>query len=235
MLLGGETPVTDKTELFPDRGSELYKSYGIRPTLPVRTKVEGLHLVYRLSVSQIAELLGISISVVRDEIEELREDWKRLGKPLSLDEREMERGRMIAGLDRLIQQIDDQIISSGDGSKLLTLKMNAMDRQAKLRGLEYDKRQQAVDEEESEANIFGAVEEQIKSLPSERLEDMMARLEEDPTQSSSGDRVESSSPSPEIALSEAKAMLPPEPESSSPSPVPESPSPPSSPSSWDLD
>lgn len=210
---------------------ELFKCYGIRPNLPLRTKVEHLHLTYRLPVHQIADLLKISSNVVMDEIEELKEDWKRMGKPLSSDDREMERGRLIAGLDRLIQQIDDQIIASGDGSKVLSLKLNAMEKRAKLLGLEFDKRQQVVDNEEAEAGILETVQEKIDAMPSDMLEQMMAWLNDEVDQFSSGDLPSSSSSSPEPALSglanaELKTEGPPASSSSSSSPAP-------SPGHWD--
>lgn len=207
---------------------ELFKCYGIRPNLPLRTKVEHLHLTYRLPVTQIADLLKISSNVVLDEIEELKEDWKRMGKPLTSDDREMERGRLIAGLDRLIQQIDDQIIASGDGSKVLSLKLNAMEKRAKLLGLEFDKRQQAVEDETAEASILETVEQRIEAMPSDMLEQMMARLEGEVDQFSSGEPPSSSSSSEPALSGLANAEL----KTEGP-PVSSSSSSPSAPGRWD--
>lgn len=172
---------------------ELYRCYGVRPNLPIRTKVEHLHLIYRLPVDQIATLIGVSAQLVIDEIEELKNDWREMGKPLSIDDRELERGRLIASLDRLIQQIDDQLVTvgaAGESNRLLTLKLNALDRRSKLLGLEYDKNQTAA-QESAEASLLETVEQKLDAIPAEQLEKMMAMLDGDIAHFSSGDLPES--------------------------------------------
>jgi len=155
---------------------ELFRCYGLRVNLPVRTKVEHLHLIYRLPVDQIASLLGISRDLVASEIEELKSDWRQMGKPLTMDDRELERGRLIASLDRLIQQIDDQLIGPGDNNRLLTLKLNALDRRVKLLGLEYDKSQTAQNEN-AEVDLLDSVDQRINNLTEDRLEELMHALD----------------------------------------------------------
>lgn len=164
---------------------ELYQTYGIRPNLPLRTKVESLHLIYRLDVNTIATLLRLSNGTVHDEIEALTDEWKRMGRPLTPDERELQRGRYIAELDRTIQQIDDSMVGGGD-SKSLSLKMNALEKRAKLLGLELDKRDRAVDEEEAETTLLEEVDSIINKLRPEDLSAMMAVLDDQSSSSSSG-------------------------------------------------
>jgi len=188
-LMPEELERDDLPAIFANPEDELFKCYGLRPNLPVRTKVEHLHLIYRLPVDQIASLLGITRDLVVSEIEDLKNDWRQMGKPLTSDDRELERGRLIASLDRLIQQIDDQLVGPGDNNRILTLKLNALDRRAKLLGLEYDKSQVAA-EETAEADILETVGQKIDAMDPEKLEEMMRVLDgqiEHLDQSSNGD------------------------------------------------
>ena len=177
---------------FSSPEDKLYKTYGIRASLPIRTKVENLHLVFRLDVRTISELLMISTGVVQDELDSLNEEWKRMGKPLTTDEKELQRGRYIAELEQTIHQINDAIASGGGDSRSLSLKMSAMEKRAKL--LELDKSDKNEEEESGDLSMLDEVRKTIEGMPSEDLEAMMACLDEKPQSSSIGPEVLSGAP-----------------------------------------
>jgi hypothetical protein len=180
-----------KKPVYYNAEDELYKTYGLRPSLPLQTKVENLHLIYRLPVRAIATLLEVDPELVQAELNILNEEWKRMGQPLTSAEREMQRGRYIAALDKTIQQIDDAVALSGSGGdpRSLSLKMSAMEKKAKLLGLDLDRGSKA--QEEEDTSLFDEVEQRINCLPTSKLEEMMAHLED---QSSSTTSIEPAYP-----------------------------------------
>jgi len=163
---------------------ELYKVYGIIANLTFKTKVESLYLVYRLSTKDIANLLNATSLQIQDELDSLATEWKRLGRPLTQDERELQRGRYIAELDRMIQQIDDAIGTGQGDSRSMTLKMNAMEKKAKLMGLDLEKHEKVKDDD-NEEDIPETLEKLLGELPPSALEEMMAVLSDDQSTSSS--------------------------------------------------
>jgi hypothetical protein len=154
----------------------LYETYGLRPALPFKTKVESLHLVYRLTPTEIGELLNATSGQVLDMLEELQADWRKLGKPLTVEERELQRGRYIAELDKTIQQIDNEVANGQSDSRSLTLKMSAMEKRAALLGLALDKSEKIKDDDVGES-LSEEVERLIKDIPPSELEAMMACLD----------------------------------------------------------
>lgn len=160
----------------PPRDEVLYETYGLRPALPFKTKVESLHLVYRLTPVEIGELLNATSDQVLDMLEELKEDWRRLGKPLTVEERELQRGRYIAELDKTIQQIDNEVANGQSDSRSLTLKMSAMERRAALLGLALDKSEK-LKETDIEESLEDEVQRLLKDIPPDELEQMMACLD----------------------------------------------------------
>ena len=178
-------PTEDGEPYYANPEDQLYKVYGLRASLPVRTKVESLHLVYRLPVKDISDLIGVSTNVVRDELENLNDEWKRMGRPLSADERELQRGRYIAELDRTIQQIDDAVANNNGYSRSLSLKINALEKRAKLLGLDLEKHEKTIDED-VEKSMLNEVERMVNELPEDRLAEMMACIEAGQSLSANG-------------------------------------------------
>lgn len=178
---------------------QLYKVYGIRASLPIRTKVESLYLVYRLTVQDIANLLTISHTVVQDELEALNEEWRNLGRPLSPEERELQRGRYIAQLDRTIQQIDDSVATGGGDSRSLSLKMNALEKRAKLLGLDLGKKD-SLTEETEDLTMLEEVDKIIENMPSDKLAEAMLALKGQATSSVSESGLTNSAGKLEIGL-----------------------------------
>lgn len=198
----------------PPMDETLYETYGLRPALPFKTKVESLHLVYRLTPIEIGELLNATSGQVLDMLEELQDDWRRLGKPLTAEERELHRGRYIAELDRTIQQIDNEVANGQSDSRSLSLKMSALEKRAALLGLALDKSER-VKEEDTETSLEEEIQDILQGIPSEELEQMMLCLDscgtvnDDSETQSSG--LISPLPSPEIELPSSPKVIPGEP------------------------
>lgn len=179
-----DTPTVKEYPTYSCPEDELYKVYGLRSNLPFKTKIESLYLVYRLSAKDIANLLNATSLQIQDELDNLEEEWKRMGRPLTQDERELQRGRYIAELDRMIQQIDDAISTGQGDSRSMTLKMNAMEKRAKLMGLDLEKHEKTKDTEDEE-DLNDTLEKMLEGLPSSALEEMMAVLSDGNHSSSS--------------------------------------------------
>jgi len=194
---------------IPSMDETLYETYGLRPALPFKTKVESLHLVYRLTAIEIGELLNATSGQVLDMLEELQSDWRKLGKPLTVEERELQRGRYIAELDKTIQQIDNEVANGQSDSRSLTLKMNAMEKRAALLGLALDKSEKIKDDEVGES-LADEVERLLKDIPPDQLEIMMACLDTCDIPQRSGETSSSSisvSPIPEAPVSDSQSGI----------------------------
>jgi hypothetical protein len=195
--------VREPKSTIPSMDETLYETYGLRPALPFKTKVESLHLVYRLTPIEIGELLNATSGQVLDMLEELQNDWRKLGKPLTVEERELQRGRYIAELDKTIQQIDNEVANGQSDSRSLTLKMNAMERRASLLGLALDKSEK-LKEDNTEESLEDEVQRILKDIPPDDLEQMMACLDTCAVAQISG--LTSSSPVPNSTVPSAPSV-----------------------------
>lgn len=116
---------------------DLYDCYGIRSATPMRIKIETL-LLYRVDAESIAELLGLTLNDAEGKILEIEREWRELGQPLDDEDRELERGRLIAELRKLKNDVD-QLIMTAPNKDNITMKAGLIDRIVKLRGLDSEK------------------------------------------------------------------------------------------------
>lgn len=154
---------TTRTEL-------LWENYAIQPSLPLRTKIEQLMLLWRLPAVTMADLLEIDVEVVKAEIAALNEEWSDLGRPLDEDTRQIVRGQTIADLRRLKTEIEKASAGNPD-SRLLTLKMQVIERLTKIQGIEMERRDTTMDEESS-----NPVEAALGNLTAEQRAELHTRL-----------------------------------------------------------
>lgn len=161
------------------KSEELWMTYAVKPNLPLRSKIEQLTILFRLSVEEMAVLLESTPTAIKLEVEALREEWKSLGRVPDADCREMERGRAIAELNRLAADIDTAMSTGLDKDpRLLNLKLTVIERRARLQGLDIDKRDiPTTSTEEDEETSLQRAERQIQELPSERLEELVQKLQ----------------------------------------------------------
>jgi CO/xanthine dehydrogenase Mo-binding subunit len=164
----------------PAPTGDLWSSYQVNPFWPFRVKVERLLLGWRLDAETIAAVLEEEESRVRDTISAIEASWTELGGGLSPEEKAKERGRMIAELQVIAQQLASLNESSPD-YKHLQLKANLMGQIAKLKGLEIDKKEAALESDDKPETL----EDAIAGLPAERLEALASRLDQPSTESSS--------------------------------------------------
>lgn len=152
------------------RAELLWENYAIQPNLPLRTKIEQLMLLWRLPAVTMADLLEIDVEVVKAEIVALNEEWSDLGRPLDEDTRQIVRGQTIADLRRLKTEIERASAGNPD-SRLLTLKMQVIERLTKIQGIELERRDTTMDEEPA-----NPVEEALGNLTAEQRAELHTRL-----------------------------------------------------------
>lgn len=148
----------------------LWETYSIKAEWPDEQKVELLILMWKLTVEQIADILGLYEDDVRSQVQQIEDGWRNLGRTLTKEERELERGRQIAELERLRSQLEEAYIIHKD-PKFLTQKANVLERLAKLRGLEQDK---GIDK--TVKNDGRTLQEKIDSLPADKNRELLERL-----------------------------------------------------------
>ena len=152
------------------RAELLWENYAIQPSLPLRTKIEQLMLLWRLPAVAMADLLEIDVEVVKSEIAALNEEWADLGRPLDEDTRQIVRGQTIADLRRLKTEIEKASTGNPD-SRLLTLKMQVIERLTKIQGIEMERRDTTMDDVAS-----NPVEEALGNLTAEQRAELHTRL-----------------------------------------------------------
>jgi phage regulator Rha-like protein len=157
-------PGVPENELDP-----LWSIYGVNPGLPFRTKVEQLMLIWNLPLDDIASALKEPISRVQGSFDELNEEWMRIGEGLTESERQLARGKLIKELMRMKSELD--MMGPTQDAKVIQMKMNLIERLAKLQGLDTDKPE--VQEDDSAAN---PIEEAMKNLTPEQRRALLARL-----------------------------------------------------------
>jgi hypothetical protein len=168
-------PTRDPGMVAPKTQEELlWTEYAVKPNLPIKTKIEQLIILWRMPVPVIASLLNISEKVVEEEVVKLNKEWAALGKPLAEEARDIVRGRMIAELLKLKGDID--AFGSQADSRLLTTKLQIIEKLIKLQGIEIDKKDTELDE--SPTNL---IEDALKKLSPNKLEALYARLREEKT------------------------------------------------------
>jgi len=148
----------------------LWSEYSIQPNLPIRSKVEQLMLLWRLPAGAIASLMDLSLSVVQEEIDALNKEWAELGKPLDEESRQVVRGRMIVELTKLKADLETANAGNPD-PRLLTLKLQVIEKLTKLQGLDLDRKNPSIEEES-----MNPVEDAIDALGEERRAELLARL-----------------------------------------------------------
>jgi len=161
------------TEMTRPKSQEeiLWSEYGIKPNLPIRTKIEHLTIVWRLTPHEICTLLQLpSDEFVENELDKLTKEWQELGKPPTEESQEILRGKTIADLLRLKAEIETASNGIVD-SRLLTLKIQVIDKLSKLQGVEFDRR-----EREPEEDIIRPVENALKALSPEQLLELYNKI-----------------------------------------------------------
>lgn len=164
-----DIPVFLRDDYQQTRKEVLYNEYGIKPNLPLRTKIEQLTLAWRLSVREIAHLLELDESTVAKELNILREDWRKLGSPLDDEDREVQKGQTIAELSRLKLQVKEATTGNPD-PRMLTLAMNIEERLMKLKGLD------GKPETDTEEDTINPVENALNQLTPEQQEKLLNKL-----------------------------------------------------------
>lgn len=161
-----------------DLGDPLWVTYGVNPNLPFRAKVEKLLIGWELDVDDIASALGESdVDRVAQVVADVKASWASLGSGLSTEQRVIERGRMLSELIDLKRQLEVLNATSPD-YKHLQLQVTILERMAKLRGIDVDKK------EAEETAKEDPVEKAINSLSPEALKALHTRLSRPPGQSS---------------------------------------------------
>lgn len=148
----------------------LWEIYSIKSEWPTDKKIELLIIMWKLTVDQIADILGMYEDDVKTQVQQIEDAWRNLGRTLSKEERELERGRQIAELDRLRSQLEEAYIIHKD-PKYLIQKANVLERLAKLRGLEQDKHV-----EKGEKRDGRTLQEKIDSMPADKNRELLERL-----------------------------------------------------------
>lgn len=148
----------------------LWSEYAIQPNLPIRTKIEQLMLLWRLPVPQIALVLDLTESLVKEEVKALNNEWLALGRPLDEETRQMVRGKMIAELIRLKAEIEAAAAGNPD-TRLLTLKLQVIERLTKVQGLDVGK------EASYEEQVTNPIEEALGALSPEQRAALLVSLQ----------------------------------------------------------
>ena len=164
-----DIPVFLRDDYQQTKKEVLYNEYGIKPNLPLRTKIEQLTLAWRLSIREIAHLLELDVSTVEKELNILREDWRKLGSPLDDADREVQKGQTIAELSRLKLQVKEATTGNPD-PRMLTLAMNIEERLMKLKGLD------GKPETEVEEDTLNPVENALNQLTPDQQEKLLNKL-----------------------------------------------------------
>jgi hypothetical protein len=158
---------------------KLYELYLIEPDVPLIEKVERL-LLADLFDDDISELLkdppySLDKKTVDEYIETVRDKWKRIGSPLTTEEKELERGKAIARL-RIMR--NDMYTSTGiRNDPRLQNTIFQIDKEInELMGIDSLKAQTA-DAKESDVKF----QQLIDNLEVDKLTDLIALLKEDPT------------------------------------------------------
>lgn len=149
----------------------LWSVYKIHPNLPFRTKVEKLLVGWGMEAPEIAAIIKEDdVDRVQRTITEVEQKWTDLGEGLTTEERKKARGKMIAELQELKQQVESLNETSPD-YKHLQLKLNILERMARLQGIEIDKKELPKEDE-----AVNPVDKAINGLSPERLKDLYERL-----------------------------------------------------------
>lgn len=167
------TPKQETSSSKPASGLDaerLWETYSIKEDWPSETKIELLIIMWKLKPDQISEILGLDLTEVQGVVTELENSWRDLGRPLSPEERELERGRQIAELERLRSQLEEAYIINKD-PKFLTQKANVLERLAKLRGIEQEK---PVSKDDKDPGT--TLKDRIDQLPAARHRELLDRL-----------------------------------------------------------
>jgi hypothetical protein len=133
----------------------LWTEYGVKPNLPRRVKVEQLLILWRLTVPEIANLLDVLQNDVKKDIETLESEWRRMGQPMTDEEREVAKGRAIGEMLRYKAQLQENTAGNPDG-RLMALLLQVETTLMKLQGI--DEKKGAKDGEEFTNPVEAAIE-----------------------------------------------------------------------------
>lgn len=172
-IVVAETPVVEVQPPKPTglSNEQLWETYSVKGEWPINKKIELLILMWELSTAQLADVLGMHIDDVQTHVQHIEDGWKDLGRTLTKEERDLARGRQIAELERLRAQLEEVYMLNKD-PKFLTQKANVLDKLAKLRWLEQDKRAINTDSVKDGRSL----QEQIDSLPVDKNRELLDRL-----------------------------------------------------------
>jgi hypothetical protein len=143
--------------------------YGIEASMPLRLKVE-LLVLSNLSSGAIAELLHRRAEDIALIVDEIEVGWGRSGKALTAEDRDRARGKALAELEMLRQNIDKQL-ARNPSERLMALKVQLLDRLIELQGLKLGKNEAGAEEQ----NI-DAFDKAVGLLSATQLSDLHSRL-----------------------------------------------------------
>lgn len=139
-----DAPTTPRGKPVDDGSDPLYTLYGLHSTLPFRVKVRRLAMGWGMNAEEIAALLNATdeLASIQKTFADCEAEWRELGENMTVEAQAMARGRMIAELMEIKRAAEEMAEASRD-PKLLDLRMRLLERIAKLRGLESDRKQPA--------------------------------------------------------------------------------------------
>jgi hypothetical protein len=160
--------------LFTSVDERLWGEYGIRPNIPLRAKVEQLHVLWRMDALAISNILNKSADEVELELGAIYNEWKELGRPLTPEEKDLARGQLLSQYTRLLYDIQENLKTiSGDKSKLLNLQASILDRRAKMQELDDKRGPEVVEDSE---NLDDTIKSRVAALSIDDQESLAARL-----------------------------------------------------------
>jgi hypothetical protein len=162
---------TSRPGIPSDTGDPLWTIYAINPGLPFRVKVEKLMLMWELDAEEIAAVLKERVDLVQTEVSRIETEWMSIGEPLTDEELQRARGKMIKEL--LQHKAELEGMGPTQDSKIITMKISLSEKLAKLRGLDREKKQP------EEGATGDAVADLLSAMTPEKTRDLLARLDKE--------------------------------------------------------
>ena len=155
--------------------NRLWESYEIKPQWPLRLKVERLKLVYRLSAKEIAEALEMTVDEVNTVIQAIEEEWQELGRPLDPAAKQVERGRLLINLQRMLADLE-MLDRGHNDPRVVQLRLAVHQQISNLQELGPDKRD--IGSANDPNNPITYVRDKLKELDPAKLQAMLEALKQ---------------------------------------------------------
>lgn len=148
------------------------QKYGIKPLWSISKIIEHLLLYYNLPEIEISKLLNISIEDVAANIKDIEIKWKDLGKTLTSEQKEEEKGKLISKLTKLERNIDLELSKNPGDGKLLDLQLKVLEKLTKLRAIDENISKDITEIEDFNSKLL----EKLNALDIEELSAMEKEL-----------------------------------------------------------